>query len=93
MGKINNAENYEPIMVQLSKEKTPIAYNNKLEELIENGMSKEEAEKYINESPIELEIYYEKEYGLFAVEIGAADSGSFYSPYSKEEYLEEDYDA
>ena len=30
---------------------------------------------------------------VFAVESGAADSGSFYSPYSKEEYLEEDYDA
>ena len=33
---------------------------------------------------IELELYYEKEYGLFAVESGAVESGTIYSPYSAE---------
>lgn len=89
MGKINDSDSYEPIMVQLSKDKTPIAYQNKLNELMKEGAfdSVEEAEKWINETPIELELYYEEGYGLFAVESGAADSGSFYSPYSKDEYI------
>ena len=31
-----------------------------------------------------MEIYYEKHYGLFAVESGAVESGTIYSPYSRE---------
>ena len=35
--KLNNAENYEPIEITISKETTPIAYNNKIQELVEQG--------------------------------------------------------
>ena len=31
-----------------------------------------------------MEIYYEKHYGLFAVESEAVESGTIYSPYSNE---------
>ena len=33
--KLNSAENYEPIEITISKETTPIAYNNKIQELVE----------------------------------------------------------
>lgn len=84
--KLNNYDNYESIKVTLSKGEYPIAYNNKIEELVEEGLYKttEDAE---NDNPtieIEMEIYYEKHYGLFAVESGAVESGTIYSPYTSE---------
>lgn len=84
--KLNNYDNYESIKVTLSKGEYPIAYNNKIEELVEEGLYKttEDAE---NDNPtieIEMEIYYEKHYGLFAVESAAVESGTIYSPYSSE---------
>lgn len=86
--KANNSENYEPIMVQLTKDKYPVAFNNKIDELLEQGVfdTREEAEKWLGETPIELELYYEKNHGLFAVESEAIESCStIVSPYSKEE--------
>lgn len=84
--KLNNYDNYESIKVTLSKGEYPIAYNNKIEELVEEGLYKttEDAE---NDNPtieIEMEIYYEKHYGLFAVESAAVESGTIYSPYTSE---------
>lgn len=90
--KLNSAENYESVTFIIDKEQQPIAYTNKIEELVEQGLYKsiEEAE---NDNPffeIECEFYYEKHSGLFAVETGAVDSGCVYSPYSGE--LCEEYD-
>ena len=84
--KLNTSDNYESIKVTLSKVEYPIAYNIKIEELVEEGLYKttEDAE---NDNPtieIEMEIYYEKHYGLFAVESGAVESGTIYSPYTSE---------
>lgn len=84
--KLNTSDNYESIKVTLSKVEYPIAYNNKIEELVEEGLYKttEDAE---NDNPtieIEMEIYYEKHYGLFAVESAAVESGTIYSPYTSE---------
>ena len=86
--KLNNVNDYEPLCsVKLTKEKFPKAYAAKVEELIEEGMceTKEEAESMIKDMEIELELYYEKGHGLFAVESEAVDSGTIFSPYSGEE--------
>lgn len=82
--RLNSADSYEPITIILTKENTPIAYNNKIEELVEFGAysSKEEAEEKNKSITIECEIYYEKSYGLFAVEADAVESGTIYSPYN-----------
>ena len=40
--KLNNYDNYESIKVTLSKGEYPIAYNNKIEELVEEGALKYE---------------------------------------------------
>lgn len=86
--KKNTAENYESINVRLTKDRFPIAFNNKVEELIEEKAfnTREEAEKWLSETPIELEIYYEKGKGLFGVEAEALDNVGvdICSPYSKE---------
>ena len=84
--KLNTSDNYESIKVTLSKGEYPIAYNNKIEELVEQGLYKttEDAEKENPTIEIEMEIYYEKHYGLFAVESAAVESGTIYSPYTSE---------
>lgn len=102
--KLNGADTYEQpqvivknngnVVFKLSKEKTPIAYQNKLDELVEENVfqTKEDAEQWLNEAEFELEIYYSKGCGLFAIESGAVESGTVYDPYTGElceEYKED----
>lgn len=91
--KLNSAENMEfplvdiengHIVFKLDKEHTPIAYQNRLEELIECGLTKQEAENAILTERIYLEIYYSKGLGLFAVDCDAVEAGTIYNPYSGE---------
>lgn len=82
--KLNNSDNYEYLCtIKLTKEKFPIAFENKVRELMEEcDRTRAEAEKDVEQMQVELEIYYEKGYGLFAVECEAVSSGVIYSPYS-----------
>lgn len=86
--KQNSAENYEPVNVFLTPDKTPIAYQNKVQCLMSSGMTEAEARKLALE-PIELELYYEVGRGLFAVESEAVESCEIRSPYSGEPLEEE----
>lgn len=90
--KKNDAYNYESIKITLSRMNTPIAYQNKLDELMECKAfdTQAEAEKWLNETPIELELYYEKGYGLFGVEEEAVEESEIHSPYSGAPLLDED---
>ena len=90
--KMNNADNYESINITLSRENTPIAYQNKLDELMDCKAfdTQAEAEAWLNETPIELELYYENGYGLFGVEAEAVENTEIQSPYSGAPILDED---
>ena len=71
--------------VTLTKDKYPIAFENKVLELIEEcGMMREQAEESIEKMEIELEVYYENGYGLFSVDSEAVTSSTIYSPDSGE---------
>jgi hypothetical protein len=85
--KLNNSDEYEALdTIKLTKEKFPKAFKAKVEELIEEGVcaTEEEAEELIKDMVFELEVYYEKGTGLFAVESEAVESGTIYSPYTAE---------
>jgi hypothetical protein len=88
---MNNADNYESINITLSRENTPIAYQNKLDELMDYKAfdTQAEAEKWLSETPIELELYYEYGYGLFGVEAEVIESMEIQSPYSGAPVLDE----
>ena len=90
--KANPADKYENFVVRLSRYNNPIAYQAKLEELVEQNCygSIEEAEIDNPYFDIELEMYYDKHHGLFAVESGAIESNaeSICSPYTGE-YMED----
>jgi hypothetical protein len=90
--KANSAEDYESTIIRLSKDRYPIAYQAKLEELVEQNCygSIEEAESDNPYFDIEVEMYYDKHHGLFAVESEAIESNaeSICSPYTRE-YMED----
>jgi len=92
MFKLNNADNYEALApFKLTKEQFPIAWNAKVEELMEEcNMTREEAEDVVKDITFELEIYYEKGTGLFAVESEAVESGFIASPYTQDVGMDAD---
>lgn len=90
MIKINDADKYESIVLYLDEEHTPIAFKNKLEEVLSQNVfdSEEEAKEWLRTTPFELEIYYEQGYGLFGVEPEAVEAEIVSSPYSGEKLCE-----
>ena len=81
--KKNKAENYEGILVYLDEKRTPLAFNEKLKELMEEGAfdNENDARSYILTNPIELELYYHKGFGLYGVESDAVSYTDIYDPY------------
>lgn len=79
-------QNNEVLTVKLDKNLTPIAFENKVQELLEQKLfdNREEAEKAVSNMLFHLEIYYSKHSGLFAVEQEAVEAGTIYNPYSSE---------
>ena len=90
-----NAGCEEVIEVLLTPNKFPIAYKNKVDELMEQEVfdNREDAEKWVQTTPICLEILYEKHSGLFAVESEALECGGIISPYTNKEIICEDEEA
>ena len=78
--KLNNADNYEPIKIHISKDKHPIVWENRVQSLMNSGLNREEAENAATGN-IDLELYYDPNTGLFAVESEAVESGCIYNPY------------
>lgn len=69
------------INVWLNATDHPEVYQRRKKELIDSGMSEEDAIKYIADAPIQLELFYSKDQGLFAVESEALESIEIYNPY------------
>lgn len=71
----------------LTEEYHPIAFNNKLRELISEGMSEDAARHFIKNTPVSMEVYYETGKGMFMVECNSIERGDkIYSPYTKTMY-------
>ena len=81
--RLNNSDEFESIKIHLSKTETPIAWENRVQRIMNSGASREEAEKMADEA-IEVEMYYNQDAGLFLVECEAVESGTIYDPYSGE---------
>ena len=84
---INDENKYESVNIILSKEKYPIAFEKYVKDIMHGGMTREEAEKYASETPIELELYYQVGFGLFGISSDYVENvESFVSPYNGDEY-------
>ncbi len=60
-------------------------YIARIAELVNAGMSEGEAENYLSTTPIQLELFYSADQGLFGVESEAVESCDIYNPYSGDE--------
>lgn len=84
--KLHNSDQIEGIEIKLSD--YPIAFENRCKEVVEQGLAKdmEEARKMCKDETIYLEVYYEKDYGCFAIDSLIVDSleEELISPYSGE---------
>lgn len=82
--------NPESFDVLLDEVKTPVAFKRKLNELIGQGNSESDARRFLKQ-PIELELIYEPDHGLFAVESEAISSSlGLRSPYSGVQIVEDE---
>jgi hypothetical protein len=78
---INPQGTEEIFELYLDPVKHPVAYNNKVEELVGSGMSREEADSFIQTTPFVLEAYYSTGQGLFLVESEAIEFNDIHNPY------------
>ncbi|MGZ2609449.1 hypothetical protein [uncultured Bacteroides sp.] len=69
--------------VYLSLDEYPETYKKKHTELVLScGMTEKEATELLKKSPIQLELFYSMDQGLFAVESEAVECSSIYNPYT-----------
>jgi hypothetical protein len=76
------ANKSEVVDVLLSKEKTPFVYEMKKKDFMDSGLSEQEAEKMLEITPIQLELVYSYEHGLWAIESEALESINPFCPYT-----------
>ena len=90
----HNSEEMETIVIRLSLEKFPIAFERKVLELMSGGMTRLAAISFINKTPFLMEAYYSTGNGLFLVESEAVESDGIplHDPYTGEELDEVDLD-
>lgn len=90
-GELSNSMSEVLCTVVLDPVKFPVAYENKVNELIKKGFSPYDARKTALGMEIPLEVYYEDGYGLFAVESDAIECGwKITSPYSQRNIMDMD---
>ena len=83
MKKYNSAE-CEVVHLSIDETQHPNIFNAMVNELIENGLSAQDAKKYVRTTPLQMELYYSPQEGLFAVESEAVECADIYNPYSGE---------
>ena len=72
----------ESVDIVLTEKDHPNAYKAKLEELVESGLTEDEARAFIVTTPFAMEVFYEKGCGLFAVEGEAVGLDFMVTPYN-----------
>jgi hypothetical protein len=76
-------EEGDMIDVYLCPEKMPETYRRKKYELVHrSGMTEAEADRYILTTPVQLELFYDIDRGLFSVEAEAGECTPVYNPYT-----------
>ena len=78
---INGYDEEEIFALSINKDAHPKVYAAKKSELIDSGMTESEADAYINDTQIVMEVYHTKQ-GLFAVESDAIEWCEITNPYN-----------
>jgi hypothetical protein len=86
------SEYAETIDVFLSETAMPVAFDRKVRCLMNSGLSRREARQAVRATPLTLEIFYDIDRGMFALESEAIESIDVYNPYTGEIVPKEDDD-
>ena len=78
--KLNTNGNEEIVMLHIDEREHPIAYKAKLDELIESGLSEDEARNAISQG-FTMEVYYAPNQGFFLVESESIGCTPIFNPY------------
>jgi hypothetical protein len=79
-------ETGDTVEIYLTKKYTPAACVRKMYELVHNsGMTEQEAERHLETTPVSLELFYDVDRGLFAVEEDAGECCEIFNPYTGKE--------
>ena len=84
------ANKAETLDIYLSTTAYPVAFERKVRCLMNSGLSKEEAEGIILTTPIQVEIFYDIDRGLFAIESEPIGYIPVFNPFTGEEIKKED---
>lgn len=87
MKKLAITDACETVTIKLDRLKHPIAFRRATLSLMESGLSQNEAEALIERQGFEMELFYEGDNGLFAVESEAVENTTIYSPYTQDALL------
>lgn len=83
---VSDDQGYDHITVKLSKILHPVAWKQKVICFMSSGCSESEAEQMAGHEDICLDLYYERNIGLMAVESIVVENNPIYSPYTKQRY-------
>ena len=89
---IDNLNTYYDVNLKLDRLRHPIAFRRATLSLMDSGLTEKEAESIIECQGFEMELFYEGDNGLFAVESEAVGNTTIYSPYTQEVLLNTVYD-
>lgn len=87
MKKLAITDACETVTIKLDRTKHPIAFRRATLSLMESGLTEKQAEALIGSQGFEMELFYEGDNGLFAVESEAVENTPIYSPYTQEVLL------
>ena len=92
MKKLAITDACETVTIKLDRLRHPIAFRRATLNLMDSGLTEKEAESIIECQGFEMELFYEGDNGLFAVESEAVGNTTIYSPYTQEALLNTVYD-
>lgn len=92
MKKLAITDDCETVTIKLDRLRHPIAFRRATLSLMDSGLTEKEAESIIECQGFEMELFYEGDNGLFAVESEAVGNTTIYSPYTQEALLNTVYD-
>lgn len=92
MKKLAITDACETVIIKLDRLRHPIAFRRATLNLMDSGLTEKEAESIIECQGFEMELFYEGDNGLFAVESEAVGNTTIYSPYTQEALLYTDDD-
>lgn len=74
----------EVVEIQLNEQDHPVAFREAVLDLMNSGMSEEKAREVISTTPIQLELAYSSQRGLFAVDTESVESlaDDLFDPYT-----------